>query len=219
LSARTPVTTWLAEVKGKDGPKPSQLRHVCLTIADDIRGDGSDGAFPSLRRIADKMGVAHTSVSRWVKQLAAAGWLEIVERPRQFRRVSWHYFLTLPVLERHNAPISPDIGAPKRTNTNSLGAQVTRIGASSSRIGASASRIGAPGWNGSLTDLSLKEGAPSPSPPEAAGSAAPELGTMTDEWLRLEASGMRKLGWSDARILAKYGRFGMTTAHLAELGK
>lgn len=201
------VSEWISAVTSEAGPAP-ELRHCCHVLARRMGGEAR--CFPSVRTIGSELGVHHTTAARWLRQLVGLGWVEIERRMRQFGRVGHEYRPRVPN-GAASAPISEPNGAVECSNPVN-GAQPTQHnGASEAKIGARGGEIGAPERSGLLLTLTEKSAA-SPSP-AIAGSAAPK---PPDLDLHAQVTALRALGWSDARILAKWRSRGMTEAHLRE---
>src|SRR5687767_336076 len=94
--ARAPLNRWLQMVASKDGPTDHRDRHLCHVLALFMRGDGSDGCFPSLRTLADSMHLNRRTVSASIERLKASGFLEAEQRQAQFGRVGSRFFPALP---------------------------------------------------------------------------------------------------------------------------
>ena len=202
---------------------PPELRHLCLTLARFMSGDGSEGCYPGTRKLADRVGVHRATVSRWLHQLVALGWLDRELRKRQFGRLGGHYWPAIPMAQ-HDAPIRNVNGAPERANLSPLAHSATGLAHSAPELAHGNAELAHLACARSLTEsltekngAQVRLGAASPSPANA-GSAAQEQEPepWPDAKLRLQVQVLRAMRWSDDRILAKHGRHGMTSSHLAD---
>jgi DNA-binding transcriptional ArsR family regulator len=209
--SRVTLNDWLRAVETRSGPMPPELRHLCYLLARFMSGDGSGGCFPGTRTLAIRMGVSHAAVSRRLRRLREAGWLDVEPRRRQFGKPGWLYFPAIP-MERLSVPINAQIGTPNRSNSvigtlasNGLERSQPELERSLSKL----ERLSVPD---SLTDSLTEKSAASPAFADAT-SAAPER--MTDAGLCAQVRLLRQMHWTDERILKKFAKHGMTSEHLA----
>lgn len=213
---------WLKAVTSATGPKPQRLRHACHVLACFMRGDGTAGCFPGTRKVGEAMAVSQATASRDLRALERQGWVVVNRIPGQFGKVRCHYYPAVPMslytdsmnganesaIETHS---NLNESAPSANESKTLGNESrARLIESPSVTPKSQSEISTE----KITSHGMTRGAASPSPVEA-GSAAQKPEPWTDQSLRWGIQNMRKLGWSDDRILKKYARFGMTAAHFA----
>lgn len=140
-----------------------------------MRGDGSDGCFPSQRKIAESVGIAHRTAGRDLNALESQGWIQTEKVRRQYGKNGRRFFPAIP--DRNGPamsdPIQPDVGSPSVTHSANGSRSSGDNGSNGEIIGSNADRIGSPSvTQKSLSEISNSEGAAPPSP-AAAGYAAP----------------------------------------------
>jgi hypothetical protein len=177
-ASRVPLTRWLQAVESPDGPLPEELRHVCLTLARFMSGDGASGCYPGTRTLALRVGVSHAAIGRRLKLLRDTGWLDVEPRRRQFGKPGCLYFPALP-MERLSVPIEGANGTPERSNFGNGTVPPSAMERSPAELERSPAELERLSVTDSLTDsltektrAGARESAASPAP-AAAGSAAP----------------------------------------------
>ena len=215
------LNDWLRVVMSAQGPKPQRLSHACHVLAWFMRGDGADGCFPSLRTVAVALKVSYRTAGRDLAALERQGWTQTEAVRRQFGKRGRRYFPAIPDgIEvngtRMAVPIEPSIVTPSVSQSPNGTNPPAANGTNAAIIGTNSARIVTPSVSQkSLTEISNSEGSAAPPAPANAGSAAPEPEPMTDQALRDQVRILRRLrGWTDARILDKYAKRGMTADHL-----
>jgi hypothetical protein len=156
---------------------PPELRHLCLTLARFMSGDGSEGCYPGTRKLADRIGVHRATVSRWLHQLVALGWLDRELRKRQFGRLGGHYWPAIP-MALHDAPISNVNGASERAILPPLAQGAPRLAHSAPVLARENTELAHVACAGSPTEsltekngAQVRPGAATPSPAEAGYAA------------------------------------------------
>ena len=204
---RVPLSTWLAAVESPEGPLPEELRHVCLTLARFMSGDGTTGAFPGARTLANRVGCSHAAIGRRLKLLRDAGWLDFEPRPTKYGRPGRSYFPAVP-MERLSVPIEGVNGTPERSNSVHWNASEPSIGTQAARIGTLDPRFGTPERSRLLLTLTEKSAA-TPSPVTATGSAArkpdPDPDPDHEPERRAAAFKLQDAGKTDEEIVAELG--------------
>jgi DNA-binding transcriptional ArsR family regulator len=197
---RVTVSAWLRTIESSDGPLPEELRHVCLSLARFLSGDGSAGCYPGTRKLAIRVGVSHTAVSRRLKLLRNAGWLDVEPRGRGFI-----YFPAVPDGTLRRSSRERGNGNPERA-TRVTPERATPMERSTREL----ERLSV---TDSLTD-SLTEGAASPArggPRSAAPRSEPEQRS-----LRVWVADLRGKGQAPKQIAMSLERWypGLTAAEV-----
>ncbi len=192
---RVSLSDWLRAAKSKHGPLPRDLRHVLVTIASHMRGNGENGCFPSNRTLAEEIGCAHTTIGRAVRELIRLGWLEAEKVPRQWGREGSWYFATVPeamlpiIGALKDAPIRRGNGAPSTLQSAPRRKPNQHNGARSDFIGAREPIIGAPRGVPESHTESQTEGAA----PRARAEARSAAQTVTEVFTSRDVEMVRDL--------------------------
>jgi hypothetical protein len=217
---RIGVFEWQKAVCSEHGPSSSVARLILMVVSLHMDPDGGN-AWPSQETIAERAAITSRCVVTHLGNAVRLGWLRryTAGRTKQDWRLNG-YEATVPDdvypllkgAERHS---------PRRVLKSGEGGSEpsTKGDAPGSKRVVKLVQKGGEGDSHYLSRTSsiTKEGAASPSPAKA-GSAAQEQEPepWPDAKLRLQVQVLRAMRWSDDRILAKHGRHGMTSSHLAD---
>jgi hypothetical protein len=198
---------WHSLILSTDGPSNAEARLVALAIAHHVDW-GTFATVVGAETIATITQICERTVRNRIQQLICEGFLAArqIGRGRTWKLRELTLRWPASRAGHEDARLAQDAGHDASRPVN--GAAKTGTAASHDRQGVH------PISSETTKEISSKSAAP-PSPAEA-GSAAPEQQLWTDDQLRHHVKSMRRLFWSDERILKKYARFGMTDSHLGD---
>jgi hypothetical protein len=147
--ARVPRDVWRAVIVSTYGPAKDRDRHLCHVLDFFMRGDGSDGCFPGQRLLGSMIAADHKTVAASARRLADNGWLETIERRRQYGKTGTIYFSAVPdalfpIIGDALSPISAKNGESRDPQFSKLVEMLSPNGEVRRKIGEFASGIGDP---------------------------------------------------------------------------